>query len=87
MRPTGRRALARPIRLSLGLPQLMWGVARRMAIINITLTLALLNSTRSLWVLFIGGGLHAGAYWLTKKDPYWIEKFVRYWKTPRYYDV
>ena len=84
---TERDGLVSPVHHSLIAPQLLCGVAKPAAILNLTIVGALVHLTHNWWLLAVGVLLHAGAYWLTKRDGEFMEVFKRYVKTYRYYDV
>jgi type IV secretory pathway TrbD component len=66
---------------------LLGGVPKKFATLNLTTTLALLQGTKLYWLALVGVGLHLLARWATKRDPYWMTIWIRYIKTYRYYDV
>jgi type IV secretory pathway TrbD component len=82
-----RIGLASIVHQGLIQPHLLGGIPRRAAILNGTITAALVQATRIYWLALIGVALHAGAYWLTKRDPDWLEIARAYMRTKRFYDV
>ena len=74
-----------PVNLSLTQPMLMGGVPRPFAIVNGTLSAALVLGLHVWWLgIPLGLFLHASALWLTRLDPYWFDVFRRQVKQPKY---
>jgi type IV secretory pathway TrbD component len=84
---TERDGLVSPVHHSLVHKQLLGGVAKPAAILNLTVVGALVHLTHVWWLLGVGVLLHVGAYVLTKRDSEFMDVFRRYIKTYRYYDV
>jgi type IV secretion system protein VirB3 len=82
-----RDGLASRVHQGLIQPQLLGGIPRMAAILNGTICAALVQATRLYWLALVGVGLHLGAYWLTKRDPDWLDIVRTYWRTKRFYDV
>ena len=74
-----------PINLSLTQPMLMGGVPRPFAIVNGTLSAALILGLQVWWLgIPLGLAMHLSALWLTRHDPYWFDVFRRQIKLPKH---
>ena len=73
-----------PLHTALTIPVLVAGVPRTFAILNGTMTAVIALGLHSPWFgLPIGFALHAIAYWITKRDPFFFGVLRRHlWHKP-----
>ena len=73
---------------SLSEPITIGGVPRMMAVLNGTLTAVLaLGLQVPLIGIPLGLAVHAGAYWLNKRDPYFFDALKRHIRQKPYWDA
>lgn len=75
-----------PIHRSLTQPILIAGVPRDYALLNGTLTAALLFGMQTVFALPLGLAAHVLAVGLTKKDPQFLQTFKRHLHQKPYYE-
>ena len=76
-----------PIHSSLTQPILILGVPREFALLNGTLTAALVFGLHSIFALPLGVIAHITAVYLTKRDPQFLKTFRRHLKHRAFYQV
>ena len=69
-------------------PLTLAGVPRMIAILNGTLTAILALGLQAPWIgIPLGLALHAGAYWVTRRDPYAFDILRRHLRQTAYLDA
>lgn len=76
-----------PVHQSLTQPVLVGGAPREFAILNATITFAIVLGIRSLLGIPIGLFLHALAVALAKQDPYFLDTFRRHLTLKHFYEA
>lgn len=74
-----------PIHRSLTQTIMIAGVPRELAIVNRTLTSALVLGMHSFWGLLVGFVMHVLAVAISKSDPQFLSTFRRHIRQKRYY--
>ena len=73
---------------SLSEPVTIAGVPRMMAVLNGTLTAVLALGLQVPWIgIPLGLAVHAAAYWLNKRDPYFFDALKRHIRQRPYWDA
>jgi type IV secretory pathway TrbD component len=73
---------------SLSEPVTIAGVPRMMAVLNGTLTAVLALGLQVPWIgIPLGLAVHAGAFWLNKRDPYFFDALKRHIRQRPYWDA
>ena len=74
-----------PIHRSLTQTIMIAGIPRELAIVNGTLTAALVLGMHSFWGLPVGFVLHVASIAVSKRDPQFLSTFRRHIRQKRYY--
>lgn len=75
-----------PICQALTQPHLWYGVPRTLGIVNLCAALLLVGVYHWWYWLVVALGIHFGAKFLTRSDPYWLDIVIRHLRYRDYYE-